>query len=90
MANASRKLLDDVCAGRMPAPPDFLPEKQCQSESLLEPMYSMETRLLMTMIFSTLSIIGVVGNLLVITVVLRVKGMVSIFRLRVRNRIAYE
>lgn len=39
--------------------------------------WPMHTRIIMTVIFAALSLIGIVGNLLVILVVFRVRGMVS-------------
>ncbi|CAJ0922933.1 unnamed protein product, partial [Mesorhabditis belari] len=47
------------------------------STSQLSDDYTIETRILMTMIFTSLSIIGVVGNAMVVLVVTTVKGMAS-------------
>uniref|UniRef100_A0A1I7YUD0 Thyrotropin-releasing hormone receptor n=1 Tax=Steinernema glaseri TaxID=37863 RepID=A0A1I7YUD0_9BILA len=42
-----------------------------------EGIYAMHTRILMTFIFACLSIVGIVGNVLVITVVFKVPGMIT-------------
>lgn len=42
-----------------------------------EEMHPIETRILMSIIFLTLSAVGIIGNLLVIVVVSKVRGMVS-------------
>lgn len=42
----------------------------------METDYSTLTRIIMTVIFASLTLVGVVGNLLVVVVVKRVPGMV--------------
>ncbi|CAJ0574460.1 unnamed protein product, partial [Mesorhabditis spiculigera] len=55
-------------------PTDALEDLLLASE---EPYYPLSTRILITFLFVTLGLIGVVGNLMVIIVVYTVKGMVS-------------
>jgi hypothetical protein len=50
-------------------------EKDCRNS--YDTFWPMHTRIVMTFIFATLSMIGIVGNLLIILVVFRVRGMVS-------------
>jgi hypothetical protein len=52
-------------------------EKDCRFS--YDTFWPMHTRIVMTLIFATLSLIGIVGNLLIILVVFRVRGMVSHF-----------
>lgn len=52
----------------------FIDDK-CQFS--FDTFWPLHTRIVMTVIFATLSLIGIVGNLLVILVVFRVRGMVS-------------
>ncbi|CAI4222488.1 unnamed protein product [Auanema sp. JU1783] len=76
----NRTVIKAICNGSQPWPTG-LPITECEqyltglTESTMDDSYSFSTRILMTFIFSVLSLIGVIGNILVITVVFKVKGM---------------